>query len=327
MPEGVRRLLAEQCGVISRVQALGLGVTPADLERSKRRRELVPVWPGVFVTHTGPLTFDQRIWAALLVTGPSAVAGTTALRLHQRQLLAPYGEPIELVIPDTRRVAKRDGIRVRHRHDFGDAVINLSPPRLRYEYAVVDAASQVSGVAEAMNVLSTAIGSRRTTARRLAEVVEGQAKLKNRRRLLHLLADIATGIHSVLERDYHRLVARPHALPVGRRQLRAVRDGGVVYHDLVTEWLIIELDGAHHREADQHDADLERDLDSKVAGSDTARLGYRQVHGRSCRTAAKVARLLKTRGWPDTPSACSDPGCVIAEGSVVPGATDPSQTG
>jgi hypothetical protein len=65
-------VLASRCGVIARRQVLGCALTPADLARLVRRRDLTRVHSGVYVDHTGPLTWDQRAWAAVLFSWPAA---------------------------------------------------------------------------------------------------------------------------------------------------------------------------------------------------------------------------------------------------------------
>ena len=80
MDQRTRTLLAEQDGVIARRQLLALGVGVNDLARLVRRRELARVHPGVFCDHTGPLTWHQRAWAAVLVGGRSALGLQSAIR-------------------------------------------------------------------------------------------------------------------------------------------------------------------------------------------------------------------------------------------------------
>ena len=53
-------LLDLQCGVVTRAQLVAHGVDAVDVRRRLRRRELTRHTPGVYVTHTGPLTWRQR---------------------------------------------------------------------------------------------------------------------------------------------------------------------------------------------------------------------------------------------------------------------------
>jgi hypothetical protein len=51
---------------------------------------------------------------------------------------------------------------------------------------------------------------------------------------------------------------------------------------------------------------MERDLDAAVDRLETVRLGYGQVIERGCRTAAKVARILRRKGWTGEFVRCPD---------------------
>lgn len=78
--EGIAELLELQDGVISRQQSLALGMKPHDIRRMLRRREWARVHAGVYVNHTGPLTWQQKAWAAVLFAEPAALCGHSALR-------------------------------------------------------------------------------------------------------------------------------------------------------------------------------------------------------------------------------------------------------
>ncbi len=52
-------LCARQSGVISRSQLRDLAVPPTEIRRLLRRERLVMVSPGVYVNHTGQLTWTQ----------------------------------------------------------------------------------------------------------------------------------------------------------------------------------------------------------------------------------------------------------------------------
>ena len=47
-----------------------------------RRREWARVHPGVYVAHTGPLSWPQRAWSAVLLVAPAALSGSSALHAH-----------------------------------------------------------------------------------------------------------------------------------------------------------------------------------------------------------------------------------------------------
>lgn len=69
--------------------------------------------------------------------------------------------------------------------------------------------------------------------------------------------------------------------------------------------LVVEIDGrTFHAWLDQHDHDLERDLDSLVDGRTTVRVGWGQVSRRQCTTALRIGTLLQASGWPGTVRRC-----------------------
>ena len=97
----VTRLLRRQDGVISRRQVRASGGTDADIDRLVRRRVWVRIHPGVYVDHTGPPSWRQRAWAAVLLLEPAALSGASALRAHGLRGHEDYGG-IEVAVPATR---------------------------------------------------------------------------------------------------------------------------------------------------------------------------------------------------------------------------------
>ena len=75
-------LLRKQHGVIAREQALSCGVSGPTLNYRGRAGGAWPaILPGVYLTHTGSPSCDQREMAALLYAGPrSVLTATAALR-------------------------------------------------------------------------------------------------------------------------------------------------------------------------------------------------------------------------------------------------------
>ncbi|WGX97430.1 hypothetical protein [Nocardioides sp. L-11A] len=182
---------------------------------------------------------------------------------------------------------------------------NLSPPRVRYDDAVLRVADVAPRDLDAIAALADGCGARRTTARRLRARLDQLPRLHRRAWLARVLDDIAAGTCSVLEHGYLTLVERPHGLPRAERQVGASSADGrpmlrdVVYRGARSRWVqIIELDGRlGHDGPTDRDRDLERDLDAALDREHTVRIGYGQVFDRGCSTAAKVARLLQLRGW------------------------------
>lgn len=320
-------ILHRQDHVFCRAQVLECGGTDNDVTRMLRRREWAQVHRGVYVDHTGPLTREQHEWAAVLYCAPAALTGRQALKKYGVRLGrdADREEPpgiVDVAVARHRRVESRPGIRtVRLARFDKDVLTNLSPPRVRLEQIVLDLAA-TSEEAGAVAVLCAAVQCRRTTPDRLLDALELRPRFRHRALLRKILADVASGAYSVLEREYLLRVERDHGLPSGERQ-RHVRVGrSNTYRDVEYVGLhtVIELDGrlGHELALDRWD-DLERDVDALSAGAITARLCWAQVL-EPCRVAAAVSRILVARGWGGVAKPCS-PGCPISGAQLAPGAS------
>ncbi len=293
-----------QDGVVSRRQLRELGARDHDIVRLVRRRDLVAVHPGVYVFHTGELTWVQRAWVAVLACWPAALS-------HQSALPKPSSDGLIHVAIDHRRSVRAPARVVVHRMADFDQRTNwmLSPPRVRLEHTAVDVAMTKASVADMFRVLADACQTRETTAGAILEALTSRRRVADRSLLVELLGDLATGACSVLEREYLRL-ERAHGLPDARRQRADRLAGRTVHRDApyADYGVKVELDGmAFHDNAAARDSDAERDLDTLVADdSITARLTYGQVFDRGCETIAKVAALLRRRGWPGPLVRCPD---------------------
>ncbi|MGD9958019.1 type IV toxin-antitoxin system AbiEi family antitoxin domain-containing protein [Nocardioides sp.] len=306
----IDRLLVEQSGVISRRQAKARGLGDHDLRRLVRRKEWSPVHPGVYVTHTGGPSWQQRAWAAVLLCWPAALSHESALRVADGPGRRDEdSSQIHVVIERARHLVAVDGVRVHRAMGFADQVLwNLAPPRVRYDQALLDLAADAPTDLDALAVLADACGSRRTTAARLITAVAQRPRIARRRWLERVLDDIADGTCSVLEHGYLTRVERPHGLPRGHRQHADLVGGRRLYRDVeyVEHGLIVELDGrAHHDSARARDRDLDRDLDAALEERHTLRIGYGQVFERGCVTATKVGAVLNRRGWPGRVTTCA----------------------
>jgi len=307
----IRGLLEQQDGVIARWQILAAGGRDSDIARLVRRRLFARVHDGVYVNHTGPLTTGQRRWAAVLHFWPAALC-------HESALGGPswpraVDDVVHVAIDSKRRVGQVPGVVVHRMRSFEVvALMNLSPPRVRIEQAVLDVASGARFARQAVGVLADAVQSRRTTAARLLAHLDELPRLPRRRLLAELLADVTTGTYSVLERIYLRDVERPHALPAADRQRRvgAGQKAACREVEYPEQRLVVELDGrlGHEWSADRW-ADLDRDVSAAVDRRLTIRLGYGQV-AEPCRVAQALVSILLARGWAGPARACG-PQCPV----------------
>ena len=301
-------LLARQSGVVSRRQLTGLGVEPHDLQRHIRRRDLTRVHAGVFVDHTGPLTWLQRSWVGVQIAWPAALSHDSALRAADGPGRHGRDEALIHVAVDRDRAVRVPSGYALHRLAGFEAKVqwNASPPRVRVEEALLDVAAHARDDLAAIAVLADAVQARRTVPARIRKALAARARIPRRDFMEGVLTDVQDGTCSVLEHGYLSLVEKPHALPTGRRQVRDSTRGPVLRDVVYVPFdQVVELDGRmFHDTAAQRDADLDRDLDAALSGQSTVRLGWGQVYGRPCATAVRVGALLTARGWAGQLTAC-----------------------
>lgn len=304
----VATLLAHQSGAVSRRQLLDAGATDTDLRRWERQRRLRRVHPGVYVDHTGELTWETRAWAAVLCHWPAALT-------HQ-SCVERSGAVVHVAVDGARNPRPTRGVRVHRLTDLEErAQWNLSPPRVRLEDAVLSLCGGYDDRVRALALVADVCRRRVTTPARLAAALARRPRVRHRAWLLEVLQEAADGVQSVLESSYVRRVERPHGLPRADRQRRERTEAGIVYRDAAyDEWrLLVELDGriGHELSNDRWD-DQERDLLVAADGVMTLRLGWRHCETTPCLTAARLARVLRARGWRGHPSPCSSGGCAVA---------------
>ncbi|GAB3303531.1 hypothetical protein EK0264_03070 [Epidermidibacterium keratini] len=307
----VAELLDRQNGVISRAQAVACGAGEHDIRRLVRRNEWARVHTGVYVNHTGPLTWQQRAWAAVLYGEPAALSHASARRAADGPGRRSYddGEPMQIAIDGARSIRPQAGIEIHRINGLSErALWHTSPPRVRPEEAVIDLAAIAARDIDAIGYLADAVRARITTPARLQAALARRTRVNRRRFLEQVIGDIAEGTCSALEHGYLVRVERRHGLPTARRQFRESAKGTLYRDAEYAEFgVIMELDGRmYHSSVRDRDLDLERDLAAFATGRVTARLGWGQVFDRGCRTAHTVGLALNNRGWRGEATSCRE---------------------
>lgn len=136
------------------------------------------VHQGVYVDHTGPLTWLQRAWAAVLLAWPAALSHGSAVRAADGPGRRGHdAETIHVAVSAERRVTPAAGVEVHRVTGLEDRVLwNTSPPRMRIEEAVVDLAAEARSELDALALVADAVQSRRTTAARLLATLEDRSR-------------------------------------------------------------------------------------------------------------------------------------------------------
>lgn len=209
--EALQHLLVwRQSGVVARRQVLELGGDDNDIERMIRRRELTVVLSGVYVNHTGPLSRQQREWAAVLAYWPAALTRESAL--HNRPL-----DVVEIAVALDRKLVGTERIWIHRMPDFTRRVNwRGAPPTIDIEHATIDVmSSQIAkgDVARAFTLLADICQTRRTSPQKIAATLASRERVSGRRMIASMISDLADGACSVLERGYIQRVERPHGLP------------------------------------------------------------------------------------------------------------------
>lgn len=309
--------MGQRDGVVTRGQLGEAGLGRHDIERLIRRRGLRQVHPGVYVDHTGPLTFEQRIWAAVAACAPAVVCGPTLLAPD------PGAALVHVAIDASRRVNPPAGVRLHRVRGLGAmAQWKAEPPRMRREDAVMLEVGAAASELDVVRLLSDAARDRAIGVHRLREAFPRHRRIRRRAFVSALLDDLETGVDSVLEWGYVERVERAHGLPTPVRQSPRRTAGGREFRDqeYVEFGVVVELDGRTHDSWDAQNRDAGRDLADIASGRVPVRLRWRQVFGTPCETAGQLDALLRRRGWTGRARRCG-PDCTVPHPSA---AGDPS---
>ncbi|MBM7368310.1 type IV toxin-antitoxin system AbiEi family antitoxin domain-containing protein [Gordonia hydrophobica] len=312
----LRYLLTRQSGVVAREQVLACGFDSAFIRRRLDRREWLRIYPGVYITHTGPLTWTQRAWSVVLHAEPAALSHGSALRAAAgRPDAFDDAGPIHVTIASGRRFLAKEGMVLHHRANLvDDALMNTAPPRVRVEEAVLDLAAEATTELGMISALADPVQARLTTADRLLGALARRSRIRHRSAISDILIDVRDGSCSTLEHRFLTRVERPHGLPAPARQTpTGVGRPGRRDLEYPEFGLIVELDGRlFHDNALARALDMERDLDANAfADKDSVRLCWVQAAERSCTTALKLGVVLRRHGWTGHPHPCTSPDCAV----------------
>lgn len=221
---------------------------------------------GVVVTHSGPLTDDQRERVVLAACPPgSALAGlTAAARLGLRGF-----EPAEIhvVLPaGAKRPAPAAIVHWSTRLGPED-VLQRRPRTTTLERSVVDAASWATSKEQARAIVIAAFQQRLTNVRRMRDALSRRGPCRHRAVIIQSILDAAGGIQSLPERDFDEIRVLAD-MPAPTRQARVAGKTGRYYLDAWWEqWnLAVEIHGIPHLAVAQWTSDLHRTNELVIDG-------------------------------------------------------------
>ena len=155
------------------------------------------------------------LWAAVLRVGPEAVLShQTAAELWK--LTAKPATSIHVSVPRTHGTLRVPGIVLHHSSRLPSARHSVrTPPRTKVEETVLDLADRCDTAEEAIGWVICACQRGLTTSWLVRHTMAQRGRIRWRTDLGAALADVAVGVHSVLERRYYRNVESAHGLPQG----------------------------------------------------------------------------------------------------------------
>ena len=199
-----------------------------------RRRELSRVFEGVYVDHTGPLSAEQRAWAAVLYAAPAALAGKDALHAHgvrgferSRTTRCIWSWP---PIDGSSR-SRGSGSHGLTAFDSPGPASPVPAPGPVGSWRPPGRRARSRNEDGAVGVLADVCQTHRTTTPTgCSSVCTTPPRIAHRALLLTVLDDIASGAYSALERRFLVKVERAHGLPTGTRQRRGEDRAPPVLH-------------------------------------------------------------------------------------------------
>jgi hypothetical protein len=298
-----RVLLQHQSGVFAVSQAEQAGVGQKSVRWMASSGRWQRLLPRVYVAHNGPVTHQQRVWAAVLYAGEGAfVSHDSALHLIDRQAQSP--PVVHLSIPATRVVTAQPGIRIHRTRTCQGVLFGTAPPRAGAERATLEAASLASTSDQAVAIVAAAVQKGLTTAHRLGLALEVVPRLRRRSTIREALELAGAGAHSLLEVTFER-IRRSHRLPEPDRQKRL----GPARVDVDLAGLLVELDGRlGHFDVDGWTTDMIRDDLHTIAGAATLRFNSILLLTKPALVAHITAAACLFRGWsgePRCPTGCA----------------------
>jgi very-short-patch-repair endonuclease len=237
-------------GVTSRDALLALGLTHVDVRTEVAAGRWRCHGLQTVALHCGPIGVDARRWQAIWETGAGVAAldGVTALQVAG--LRNYVDEEVHVSVIHTASVKHLPGVRL-HKviRRLPDELSSSGPPRTRPAVAALRAASWAVSDRQAALILLMTVQQRLATPRQMLEL---SARMPGRRRrgfVRRILFDAADGVQSLGELDFARM-CRSRGLPEPSRQVVRRGPRGRIYLDVRWEdsRLVVEIDGAQHRE-------------------------------------------------------------------------------
>lgn len=301
-PDGLELLLFQQRQVISRRQALCHLSEAAIRHRLESGRWRVAE-RGVYATHSGPVTPEQRLVIAALAVGgarPAVLAGLSALsRMGFRGWAS---ETVHLLLPWRRRDLNPPPWVVVHRtralagHELRAVA---TPPHTLEVRSLVDAAQWARNDHQAAAIIAAGYQQRLVVGDDVAQALARRPAVHRRRLILDTAADAAGGSHSLPEIEFLRGCHRARLPRPSRQVVRADRAGRRRFLDAYFEdhGVHVEIDGGQHTDVRHWWADMQRQNELWVAGDRVLRFPAYIIRTKPDEWLPQLRSALIAGGW------------------------------
>jgi very-short-patch-repair endonuclease len=293
---GIRVVLANQHGLISRTQALGRGMSSASIRRRVATGEWEQVQRGVYRSTSAPVTSEQRLLAACLAAGPEAAASHLSAAWLMDLVPHPPPQPV-ITIPYRLHVAPWHTTVHRSRDvHLGRVTRRRLIPCVDPLRTLCDLAGTISP-AELHEICDRAVSRRFVTIQQMETEVRRERGRGRRgpaalRRMLTERGFVGGPPPSVLEAKTMRLF-RAWRIPVLKREIVYGQEGQYRIDFLIAPGLCVEVDGfAHHWSPEAKARDEHRRNQLRLQGLFVLVYSWRDVRNDDRRIAAEVRAAL-----------------------------------
>lgn len=294
--------------VITVSQARALGISRSWISRQIQAGHWQRLHQGVYLTHSGPVSWLARAHGALLLSEPgSYLSHESAWFIAKMQSTPP--RLLTVSIPRERSLKPRHGIKFYRRSDA--PLVQGSLRHTAPEETALDLMAQTRDRLEVIGRLTQGIRGG-VHPNRLLEALTRRRRYPRRELIVNMLAIVESGVESPLEHSYDEL-ERAHGLPPSRKQKSERIAGRWIRADRLFEgyWVRVELDGQLAHPGGRTNEDTWRDNATMVKHGDlTLRYRWYHVIGKPCETAGQIAAALQSRGWRGKPTPCG-PNCAV----------------
>lgn len=254
---------------------------------------------GVVVTHSGPLSLDERELVALHTCAPaSALAGLSALRHDGLTGFAP--ETPYVLLPEGADRPQHVPFTTHWSTDLGPEDVHpvKEPRRTRPARSLIDAAGWCESDRFARTIVIAGMQQGLVNDRLMHVALDRRGMCHRRGLIRESILDASGGVHSLPEKDFDD-IRRSAGLPPPTRQQIVQGPDGRYYLDVSWEdlHLAVEVHGAQHQAIAQWDADVRRGNEIVIDGRRLLIFTSYAIRHAPDLVAEQLRRMFSALGW------------------------------